>query len=334
MIALLATIAMAGPFAEIDSARIEADVRALSDGSIAQSRNIHHPGNAAAEAWIADQFRAIDGLEVTEEVFMADGVPGVANVVADLPGSDSTKPWILITAHLDSTGSGEDGYDPATDPAPGADDDASGIAAILEIARVLSPHEYGSTIRFIAFNAEEEGLLGAFHHAEALDGQAVQVVFNMDPVGFNPGGGDVLWATYDARWPDEAAALEALAPTVSETLTVTIIDAELLGGDRRSDHAPFWDEGYAALHLASFPQPAEYHTANDTIDLVDPEFTAAVAGLVAERTAALAGEVVQVEEDKGCGCTTGGPALFGWWVAVGLVVRRRKNFLGPCHNRR
>ncbi len=321
--------AVAGPFAQIDADRIEADIRTLSDGSIDISRNIHHPGNAAAEAWIVDEFRAIEGLEVSEERFKGDGVPRLHNVVADLPGTDPTRPWILITAHFDSTGQADDGYNPATDPAPGADDNASGVAATLEIARVLSKNQYKSTIRFVALNAEEQGLLGAHHHAEHLDGQPVQLVVNMDPVGFNPTD-SVLWVTYDARWPDDAAALETLAPELSETLTVTSLDAELIGGDRRSDHAPFWDEGYAALHLASFPQPSEYHTAGDTMDIVDPLFTAAVAGLVAEYTAELATPEVETEEDQKCGCAAGSSSV-SWWPLLGVVLLvRRKIFIRAC----
>jgi len=341
------TVALAG-VPELSEARIEADILSLSDGSIAESRNIQHPGNAAAQQWIADAFRAIDGLEVHEDVFDAVirepdepdiVVPGIANVVADLPGADPSQPWILITAHLDSTGSSEDGYDPTTDPAPGADDDASGVAAALEIARVLSTNEYEATIRFIAFNAEEEGLLGAFWHAGNLDGQPIRLVMNMDPVGFNPFGAGVLWATYDARFPDDAFALETLAPELSDLLTVLPTDSAMpiLDGARRSDHAPFWDEGYAALHLASFPQPGEYHTAEDTIDVVDPEFTVAVATLVAHHAAELAVEIEpepepMVDEKKGCGCVSGGSPL-SWWPLLAIAaLLRRKNFIGPCHD--
>ena len=331
MIAWLAAAALAAP--TLDADRIAADVEALAGGSVSTSRNIHHPGNAAAVDWLVSRFGEIDGLVVREEVFEADGVSGLVNVIADLPGDDPDAPWVVISAHIDTTGKADEGYDPATDPAPGADDDASGIAAMLEIARVLSPTRHQSTVRFIAFNAEEEGLLGSFFHTGQLKGQPIRLVLNLDPIGFNPGDTYTLWITYDARWPDDALALEALAPQVADTLTVTAIDAALLGGDRRSDHAPFWDEGYAALHLASFPQPAEYHTANDTVDVVDPQYTTAVATLVAAHAEDLAVPMATTDAPSGCGCRTGSPtgSMWAWVLLVGL--RWRKNFIAPCQLR-
>ena len=328
MIAWLALAALAAP--TLDADRIAADVEALAGGSVSTSRNIHHPGNAVAVDWLVSRFGEIDGLVVREEVFEADGVSGLVNVIADLPGNDPSAPWVVISAHIDTTGKADDGYDPATDPAPGADDDASGIAAMLEIARVLSTTRHQSTLRFIAFNAEEEGLLGSFFHTEQLNGLPIRLVLNLDPIGYNPGDTYTLWITYDARWPDDAMALETLAPQVAETLTVTPNDAALLGGDRRSDHAPFWDAGYPALHLASFPQPAEYHTANDTVDVVDPQYTTAVATLVATHAQALATPLRTPDAPTGCGCRTGG--LGGstgvWLLLLGLWCR--KNFIAPC----
>ena len=85
------------------------------------------------------------------------------NVFADIAGTGDAMIW--ITAHLDSTAGGEGGYRPGRDPAPGADDDASGAAAVIAIAEALRALAKTTrpkrTIRFALFNAEEHGLVGS-----------------------------------------------------------------------------------------------------------------------------------------------------------------------------
>ncbi|MEZ5011859.1 MAG: M20/M25/M40 family metallo-hydrolase [Bacteroidales bacterium] len=88
---------------------------------------------------------------------------GLKNVVATLKGTDPSDTRIfLVSAHLDSRVEGDADN---TTFAPGANDDGSGVAAILEMIRIMSPHPFGATIRFMVVTGEEHGLLGASHMA-------------------------------------------------------------------------------------------------------------------------------------------------------------------------
>jgi len=328
----------AGP----DEATIRAHVSALSGASWAEvgdramrieSRHVDHADNAHAVGWIAEQLEAVEGLEVWTEDFLLEGETR-ANVVAELVGSEPELPAVLVTAHLDSTASASEGWDPAEDPAPGADDDASGVSAVLEAARLLAaePGGWRRTLRFVLFNAEEVGLVGSEAYVvDALSrGEEIAVVLQLDPVGYNPGDAGLLWFSYDAVSAEHAEGVERLALELEEHLALPIrvdgIDEAAIGGDARSDHYPFWQAGIPALHFASFPQPPEYHTTDDEIEVVDPAFTAAVAGVVVAYAASVAeaGPPPQAdarEGSRGCGAvSTHGRAVSALAVCVSALA--------------
>lgn len=157
-------------------------------------------GIGAARRWIREQFEEIaktaDGdtghsLEVSFDRFEqpADGrrIPEateMVNVVARLPGRmpAARDRLYYVIGHYDSRAS--DALDTTSD-APGADDDASGVAVVLELARVMSPLSFDSTLVFMATCGEEQGLYGARHAAEAARaaGQDVRAVLSNDIVG-------------------------------------------------------------------------------------------------------------------------------------------------------
>ena len=113
------------------------------------------------------------------------------NVVGELKGR--TDELVLVTAHLDSTArlSFPESYDPRRHEAPGADDDASGVAAVMRIANAFSilfkDRKPQRTVRFVLFNAEEQGLHGSALYARHLAAEkaAVAGVFQMDMIGYN-----------------------------------------------------------------------------------------------------------------------------------------------------
>jgi len=333
-----------------DEEAVLAHVSALSGASWAEvgdrvmrleSRHVAHADNVHAVDWIAEQLDDLAGVEVWTEDFALDAETR-ANVVAELAGSEPELPAVLVTAHLDSTASASEGWDAETDPAPGADDDASGIAAVLEVARLMAaePGGWRRTVRFVLFNAEEVGLVGSEAYvADALTrGEEIAVVLQLDPVGYNPGGADLLWFSFDTVSAQHAEAIERLALDLEDHLALPLrvdgIDEAAIGGDARSDHYPFWQAGIPALHFASFPQPPEYHTTEDDIDVVDPVFTAAVAGVVAAYAASIAeaGPAPQADEADGsraCGAVSAGlqtvsaPALLVSALVWLSLARRR-----------
>ena len=316
----------------ISADAIEADVAVLSgevplaDGPIV-SRDLHHPDLARAQAWLVDRAGAIDGLVVRTEPFdvdVAGALPGVANVIAELPG-DPDQPWIVVGAHYDSIASFDDAWeDPTTQPAPGADDDASGAAALLALASALAADANGfrHPIRFVWFSAEEYGLLGSVAHVAGLDAP-VAAMIQLDPVGYDPGDAAYLWVVRDETSGPLGDRFAAAATDAGAGVDVVVIDAEDIGGDARSDHHPFWEAGIPALHLASFPQPPTYHTMGDTLDNVDPTFTHEVAVAVGQLVVDLA-EPRTAEAPAGCGCDAAGAPWGPLLPLGGLVARRRR----------
>lgn len=149
-----------------------------SIGSVVGSENTRHylsPGNVAAAEYIFRRM-AEYGLGVRYEDFVADTGVIATNVVGELPGRDPSKVY-LIVAHFDSLAE--------TEVAPGADDNASGVAGMIEIARVLSQFDLPYSVRFVALTGEEAALQGAeaFGRQAEIDNVAYVAGFNLDAIG-------------------------------------------------------------------------------------------------------------------------------------------------------
>ncbi len=177
-------------------------------GVTIKSRHVQHEHNALAVGALAQDLEGIGGddfsvrLDVFNEVMRERGGENIPfsktlnNVEAELVGSEPQEmpqEMVLITAHLDSTAARTTPYSPATDPAPGADDDASGIAGVLAAARAIKKLSAAKrpkrTIRFVLFNAEEVGLVGSGEYARdqraLLGGGGIGAVYQMDMIGYN-----------------------------------------------------------------------------------------------------------------------------------------------------
>lgn len=304
----------------------------LPSGQTLISRSVHHPDLWFAEEYVIESLGALPGVEVRTE--MVDGtddldgmqvtIDGLRNIIADLPGADPDLPIVVVSAHLDSTAKAEPGgWDPTVDPAPGADDDASGVAAVMALAGAFSRWEPGfeRTIRFVLFTAEEIGLQGSFAHVDGLPGSTeIDLVVQLDPVGFNGGSDDRLWFTYDGRWPESTDLVEAAAAARGSYLVVQGVNRSLLGAQaERSDHFPFWEGGFRAVHFGAFPPPPDYHKTTDTLEVVDAAFLDEVTSVVLELAAARAAPLpVITEPGAGCGCAQSRSPARGWlgWFGI------------------
>ena len=143
------------------------------------TRRWNQPGGKAAQEYIEDFFA---GLHM-DEVYAQDFDSGADNVVAVLRGSLRPDVHHVLGAHYDSTGDqGAEG------PAPGADDNASGTAAVLESARAFaeSGHRPAETIIFVAFTAEEDGLKGSRAFVQAIkdEGKSIADMVCLDVIGY------------------------------------------------------------------------------------------------------------------------------------------------------
>jgi hypothetical protein len=264
---------------QVSTSNLGSGVQSLQDF---QTRYASTSNCEASGQYILDAFSGLGLDDVRFAPFTFAGSYNSRNVVAEKTGETYPDDIVIICAHYDSTS-------PAASRltlAPGADDNASGTAAVLEAARVLASYRLDFTVRFIAFSAEEWGLYGsrAYAAAAGLAGERIVGVINLDMIAFadtmpedlqvivNPASG---WLA--DRFLDAAISYGQLGATKT-------VDASFV----YSDHAPFWDGGYPAL-LAIEDDPLTnpyYHKTTDTFDKLNPGFftsaTRASVGLLAE----------------------------------------------------
>lgn len=294
----LAKSALAGQRtpAVLDREALLEEVRLLSSPEL-EGRRTGTPGGRRARAHLAEAFAAaglgpVNDTYVHPFTFDHTSVRALfrrdrpfrmrfddaANVLGLLPGSDAGAGVIVVSAHYDHLGVR------AGVLYPGADDNASGVSALLALARHLRTARPRHTVLFAAFDAEELGLRGAraFVAARPL-AQRIVLDLNLDMVSRNPKGEIVVAGT--DRWPSLRPIVEAAART--SPLTVR------LGHDRpwwkaglvedwtsSSDHGPFNGVGIPFLYVGVEDHPG-YHDPSDTFEHIDRDFFVGASELVA-----------------------------------------------------
>jgi photosystem II stability/assembly factor-like uncharacterized protein len=241
------------------------------------------------EGWVAGERCAIehtaDGGDCWED--QKQNLPSGAytllkNVVATKPGTVSDE-QIIICGHFDSIS--EDPYNLA----PGADDNASGTAAVVEAARVMADHYYENTMKFVCFSGEEQGLCGSSEYAADAKsaGDVILGVLNFDMIAYADTMPEDLELVGNppSEWLVDLAldCADAYVPLLS---TRKIIDETIMN----SDHAAFWNAGYNALHAKEdspiiYPY---YHQTSDTLGHLNQAFAADVVRVAVATLAELA----------------------------------------------
>jgi len=267
----LGTSAMAQPdpltekmVQEVSQNRVTYYVQTLQDF---QTRHTSTQGNTDAGNWLYDFFDSL-GLEVERHEFIYNSQTEV-NIIARIRGNTLPDEIVAISGHLDSTS------DNPYNLAPGADDDASGIAAVLEAAMVFKDYQFERTIEFWCFNAEEQGRRGS--QAIASDyygaGKNIVAVVNGDMLGYWPTG----W-NRDLDVAYEPVS-EWLADFIIETCEsyVGIPIAKHPSGSCRDDHVSFTYYGISAVtnmdcweaHNGGGETTPHYHRTTDTIETLN-----------------------------------------------------------------
>jgi len=229
-----------------------------------------------AADWILSQFTAM-GLNSELDEFTISGNTKY-NVVGELTGQLHPDSIVFVTGHYDATAGSPWQVEPQ---APGADDNGSGVAGVLECARILSQYNFEKTIRFIAFAGEEQGLYGSEDYVLDLLAANENVVgcFNYDMVAYS--GHDPLPPDL-MIYVDNNPLSQAMGYKLEEAaLTFVPTDIEPVytvdPSVTYSDHGPFWDAGLpAALGIEAPAWGAEfnpyYHSVNDLISNCDLEY--------------------------------------------------------------
>jgi aminopeptidase YwaD len=244
------------------------------------SRNAPDAGNPAgpdhdtAAAGIESAFTSF-GLTTSRHNFTWSGYSGT-NIVGKLEGAGDSAGYFVLGAHYDSVAAG-----------PGADDNASGVAGVLEAARVLSQSMFRSDIYFIAFDSEEDGLRGSWAWAAAHAADNILGMISLDMIGYNPAGTHYNQA-YIYRYGGITSAQNALRDAFERYADTIHVE---LGVNGSSDHVPFANRGKPAALLiehAVWSNP-NYHRAGDSVDTANyidyayaTELTRAVVGYTAD----------------------------------------------------
>ena len=243
-----------------------------------------HTEEADEAASLIRQWMEEIGLETSVQEFTADGV-SVTNVIGALNGDNNESDLLLFGAHYDSRNRYAITVSEAENvSAPGADDNASGVGAMLEIARVLAGCErYVAPTRFVAFGAEErgfidtDGLFGskAYAETEAALGVEYEATFIMDMIGFRAGIENVMTVIHNTASAGLADSISSSVQAHDLDIQLNILSNESL---RYSDHASFWNEGYPSVLVieelaptSAIPVNPYYHSEFDTASTLSVE---------------------------------------------------------------
>jgi hypothetical protein len=311
-------------------------------------------GIGGAGAWVRAELErtaaATGGrLRVSLDTFVQPAQPPLipqpvemTNLVATLPGS--TARTYVICAHYDSRT--KDILD-AQSPAPGADDNASGVAGVLELARSLSPYDFGATLVFLITAGGEQGGVGAAHWAEqarkrgldlagvldedvvgrshAADGRIDRRDLNLFAQGVPPSGerGAELSALIAAGGENDTPA-RSLARAIRDAAVryVPAMNVRVIYRSDRyprdGDHAPFLNRGFPAVRFAETvedPRPRD-----DVVDLLDFEYVTAVARVNGAALAALARAPAPPRRAQVTPAASGNGAVLRWMPAGKAAV--------------
>jgi len=223
------------------------------------------------------------GLDVRYQNFSLYGT-SLDNIEGTLsgwgPGSDVVY---IACAHYDSVSN-----DPYS-AAPGADDNASGTAAVLEAARILSQYRFKHTLRFVAFAAEEQGLIGSYYYAAEARSAGTDIggVINHDMIAWDSDGNHAMDIHVGTR--SDSQALGAAFLNAMTIYGISLVPQYITSGaTTSSDHARFWNQGYPAILAIEDLQDFNwyYHSTNDTLDKLElpyaEEFVQTMVATLAE----------------------------------------------------
>jgi Zn-dependent M28 family amino/carboxypeptidase len=281
--------------ARIDGDRQMADLRTLSSPDM-EGRHTGSPGNRKAQQIILERFtelqlKPVNGSYLQKFAFTStrrgtsQAFPDAVNLMAMVTGTAEPSSFVIVGAHYDHLGV-RDGQ-----IFHGADDNASGVAAMLSIASWFARHPARKSLLFVAFDAEEQGLEGAkyFVANPPVDLKRVTAMVNIDMIGRGDAG--TLFVAGTSHYPVmKPVATDAGA---GRQLTVKLgHDTPGTGSDDwtfSSDHGPFHRAGIPFLYFGVEDHP-DYHKPTDTADKIPRAFYLDATEVVLDAVARLAGE--------------------------------------------
>jgi subtilisin-like proprotein convertase family protein len=233
------------------------------------SRHNNHPDNLKAAQFILERFQSY-GLTARYMDYRSTG----RNVLAVKTGTKYPNRQYIICAHYDDMPSGS--------LAPGADDNASGTCAVMEAARLLAPFSFDYTIIFIAFDEEEQGLIGSHAYADTAynKGDSILGVLNFDMITWD-GNNDYAFSIYSNS---NSVGFSNYTKNVFNVYVPIVVPTVIVQNMSGSDHYYFWQRGYKAFCGIENNNDFNpyYHTINDNFShVIMPYFLQNTRGAIA-----------------------------------------------------
>ncbi|WNG32298.1 M28 family peptidase [Archangium violaceum] len=297
--------ARAGDFAGgVEKSRLLSDVDALVEAHLTDTpldcalfdpseidterRPVCHLTRDKARQWVRERFESLGYTVTTHDT--EDARFPTTNLIAELRGTEHPEEVVVIGAHYDAYYSG-------------ADDNSSGVAAMMEMARLAAGKRFARTVRFVGFDLEELGLVGSTRYVQTHPEERIIASIVFDCIGYKdprpgaqqslpgfpvPSTGDFLAAISNEPSRPRLEELYTLATRMGYGFVQGVVlpnegSGPASGNLMRSDHAPFWLMGQSALFLtdtANFRNP-HYHRATDVPSTLDPDFLTDVTRLSA-----------------------------------------------------
>lgn len=250
----------------VDETSLLAVIERLQDYETRNSFSGANGLDPAAE-WAAEMFEGY-GLDVQRDQFREDMTP---QIVAEFRGLEDPDAIVVVGAHFDSRSTMNSS---PTQRAPGADDNGSGSAAVLELARIIqeSGATFRHTLRLCLFTGEEQGLIGSRALASRYAGAGENIIgmFNTDMIGYKPPEATVTLAYMNRNAdPDLTEISMAITGTYVPELQVALTNVCC------SDQQSFYENGFPAVGFFETPNPSvvypQYHQSNDLLEFLNAE---------------------------------------------------------------
>ena len=236
------------------------DIRHLQDYG---TRYSYSPKCETSGLWIADQFTGL-GWDVVLDTYYIQGTRAI-NVEATLPGTVRPDSIVVACGHYDSyTRQG-------MTSAPGADDNATGTAILIELARVLRDYRFRWTIKLLSFSGEEQWMKGSYHWVDSVavpQGMDIYGAYNVDMIGFTAYDSNYMVVNRDVA----SAPMAALAESTNNWYDIGLAPLNYLDPDCAGDNTPFWEAGFRSTFALEDSEwgiwngsNPHYHTTHDTV---------------------------------------------------------------------
>ncbi len=268
-------------------AQLSGEQAAMINGTMQTITSRVYNNNDLAADYIKERLEALPNLTVELQNFNTSG----KNVIATQVGRTNPDNIYIVCAHYDSV------------TTFCADDNATGVSAVLEVARVLSNQCMDNTIVYALWDEEEIGLLGANFYAQQAADETngntrdnILGVINMDMIGYDgdaPGTAGDNDFDIDVRNIANSITIKDDLITILNSYTFDLNEIVVDPGTTASDHSRFWNQGYSAVLIGESwetnDQTPDYHTSDDRVEDIDFQYMTELTKLVAAYMATKAG---------------------------------------------